>query len=100
MRAHTHWRWRLDEVYVKINGEMRYLWRAVDREGRGAGIPCYQDARQGDGFEIIKKPMKHHGRPQVIVTDGLRAALRGIGNVDRQETGRWLNNLAYATKAS
>ena len=24
MRQHTHWRWHLDEVYVKINGEMRY----------------------------------------------------------------------------
>jgi putative transposase len=35
MRAHTHWRWHLDEVYVKINGEMRYLWRAVDHEGEG-----------------------------------------------------------------
>ena len=33
MRAHTHWKWNLDEVYVKINGEMRYLWRAVDHEG-------------------------------------------------------------------
>jgi len=33
MRAYTHWRWRLDEVYVKINGEMHYLWRAVDHEG-------------------------------------------------------------------
>ena len=33
MRAYTHWRWHLDEVYVKINGEMRYLWRAIDHEG-------------------------------------------------------------------
>ena len=33
MRAHTHWKWHLDEVYVRINGEMRYLWRAVDHEG-------------------------------------------------------------------
>jgi putative transposase len=33
MRAYTHWKWHLDEVYVKINGEMRYLWRAVDHEG-------------------------------------------------------------------
>ena len=29
MRQFTHWKWHLDEVYVKINGEMRYLWRAV-----------------------------------------------------------------------
>jgi putative transposase len=33
MRAYTHWRLHLDEVYVKINGQMRYLWRAVDHEG-------------------------------------------------------------------
>ncbi len=33
MRAHTHWQWHLDEVYVKINGQTRYLWRAVDHEG-------------------------------------------------------------------
>ena len=34
MRVHTHWRWHLDEVYVKINGEMHYLWRAVVHEGK------------------------------------------------------------------
>ena len=33
MRQHTHWRWHLDEVYVRVQGEMRYLWRAVDHEG-------------------------------------------------------------------
>src|SRR3954447_17563186 len=33
MRQHTQWRWHLDEVYVKINGEIHYLWRAVDHEG-------------------------------------------------------------------
>jgi putative transposase len=33
MRAFTHWRWHLDEVYVKITGEMHYLWRAVEHEG-------------------------------------------------------------------
>jgi putative transposase len=30
MRSFTHWRWCVDEVYVKINGEMHYFWRAVD----------------------------------------------------------------------
>ena len=33
MRQHTHWRWHLDEVYVKINGELHYLWHDVDQEG-------------------------------------------------------------------
>ena len=29
----SHWRWHLDEMFVKINGEWHYLWRAVDHEG-------------------------------------------------------------------
>ena len=33
MRQHTHWRWHLDEVYVRVQGEMKHLWRAVDQEG-------------------------------------------------------------------
>ncbi len=33
MRAYARWRWRLDEIYVKINGETHHLWRAVDHEG-------------------------------------------------------------------
>lgn len=32
MRGVKHWRWHLDEMYVKMNGEMVYLWRAVDHE--------------------------------------------------------------------
>ena len=37
MRANTRWRWHLDEVYVKIDGEMRYPWRAMDLEGEALG---------------------------------------------------------------
>ena len=33
MRGFRHWRWHLDEMYVKLNGEMAYVWRAVDHEG-------------------------------------------------------------------
>jgi putative transposase len=33
MRGFRQWKWHLDEVYVKINGEMHYLWRAVDQDG-------------------------------------------------------------------
>ncbi len=33
LRTHSNWQWHLDEVFVKINGETRYLWRAVDHEG-------------------------------------------------------------------
>ena len=33
LRTHSNWQWHLDEVFVKINGETHYLWRAVDHEG-------------------------------------------------------------------
>jgi putative transposase len=29
----SRWRWHLDEVFVRNNGETHYLWRAVDHEG-------------------------------------------------------------------
>jgi putative transposase len=32
-RSYSCWRWHLDEVFVRINGETHYLWRAVDHEG-------------------------------------------------------------------
>jgi len=48
-------------------------------------------------LRFIRKAMKRHGRPKAIVTDGLRsyaAAMKEIGNADRQEVGRWANNRA------
>ena len=33
MRAYIHWRWHVDEVYITVTDERRYLWRAVDHEG-------------------------------------------------------------------
>ena len=52
MRQFTHWKWLLDEVYVKINGEMRYLWRAVDHgcpiPTPMAGLRQYVDGTRGD----------------------------------------------------
>ena len=48
-------------------------------------------------LKFLKKAMKRYGRPETIVTDLLRsyqAAMKVIGNTDRQETGRWLNNRA------
>jgi putative transposase len=97
MRAHTHWRWHLDEVYVKINGEMHYLWRAVDHEGEVLESYASKTRDKAAALAFIKKAMKRHGRPRAVVTDGLRsytAAMNEIGNAEDQEVGRWLNNRA------
>jgi putative transposase len=97
MRAFTHWKWHLDEVYVKINGEMRYLWRAVDHEGEVLESYVTKTRDKAAALKFIKKTMKRHGRTRTIVTDGLRsygAAMKEIGAADRQASGRWLNNRA------
>ena len=97
MRAHSNWRWHLDEVFVKINGETHYLWRAVDHEGEVLESYVTKRRDRKSALKFIRKSMKRYGNPAVIVTDKLRsygAAMKVIGNASRQETGRWQNNRA------
>jgi putative transposase len=97
MRAYSNWQWHLDEVFVKINGETHYLWRAVDHEGEVLESFVTKRRDRKAALEFLRKIMKRRGRPHIFVTDMLRsygAALKIIGNVDKQETGRWLNNRA------
>ena len=97
MCACKHWRWHLDEVYVKINGVTHYLWRAVDHEGEVLESVVTKARDRKAALKFLKKLMKRHGRPEVIVTDRLRsygAALKDLGRGDDREMGRWLNNRA------
>jgi len=97
MHAHSNWQWHLDEVFVKINGETHYLWRAVDHEGEVLESYVTKRRNRKAALKFLRKTMKRFGPPHVIVTDLLRsygAAMKVIGNADRQETGRWLNNRA------
>jgi len=97
LRAYSNWQWHLDEVFVKINGDTHYLWRAVDHEGEVLESFVTKRRDRKAALRFLKKAMKRHGQPHVIVTDKLRsygAAMKVIGNADRQETGRWLNNRA------
>ena len=97
VRGFRQWRWHLDEMYVKLNGEMVYLWRAVDHEGEILESYVTRTRDKSAALAFMKKALKRHGRAEIIVTDGLRsypAAMRELGNLDRQEMGRWKNNRA------
>jgi len=97
MRGFRHWRWHLDEVFVKINGERHYLWRAVDHEGEILESYVTKKCDKSAALAFLKKALKRHGRSETIVTDGLKsypAAMRQLGNLDRREMGRWFNNRA------
>ena len=97
MRAHIQWHWHLDEVYVKINGQMHYLWRAVDHEGEVLESFATKERDKKAALKFMKKLMKRHGCAKTITTDGLRsygAAMKELGIADRQEIGRYANNRA------
>jgi len=93
----SHWRWHLDEMFVKINGERHYLWRAIDHEGEVLESLVTKRRDKKAALRFLRKTMRKHGRTDVFVTDKLRsygAAMKDLGVADRQETGRWQNNRA------
>jgi len=93
----SRWRWHLDEMFVKINGEQHYLWRAIDHEGEVLESFVTRMRDRKAALKFIRKAMKRHGRPDRLVTDRLRsygAALKDAGRGDDREIGRWANNRA------
>ncbi len=82
---------------MKINGEMHYLWRAVDHEGEVLEVFATKRRDRRAALKILKRTMKRYGRPRSIVTGRLRsygAAMKAMGVVERQVCGCWLNNRA------
>ena len=89
--------WHLDEVFVRINGETHYLWRAVDHEGEVLEVFATKRRDRRAALEFLKRALKRYGRPGTIVTDQLRsygAAIKTLSIEGRQQCGRWLNNRA------
>jgi len=82
-------------MYVKLNGEMVYLWRAVDYEGEILESYITKSRDKEAALRFMKKALKRHGSPEAITTDGLgsyRAAMKVLGNTKKQEIRRWANN--------
>ena len=90
--------WHLDEMFLKINGELHYLWRAVDQHGVVLDI-LVQDCRNATAakrfFKRLLAGLKY--KPKRLVTDGLRsygAAHREVLPEVKHRTSRYLNNRA------
>jgi putative transposase len=91
----SNWRWHLDEVFVKINGVKHYLWRAVDYDGEVLESCVTKKRDKKAALMFMKKAMRRHGSPNVIVTDKLRsysAETKELGCLGKQVTERWSNN--------
>ena len=67
MRGYPQWRWDLDEVFVKINGKLCHLWRAVDHEGEVLETVVIAKRDKAATLKSLKRIMKKYGRPRSVV---------------------------------
>lgn len=82
-------------MYVKINGDMHYLGRAVDYEGEILESFVTKTRDKAAALTFMKKAMKRYGKLEAVTTDCLRsykAAMIELGNADKQEVGRGAND--------
>src|SRR5919107_777905 len=90
--------WHLDEVYLRINGVLHYLWRAVDQHGVVLDI-LVQGRRNATAAKRFFKRLRAglNYKPSRIVTDGLRsygvARREALPDVHHRPS-RYLNNRA------
>ncbi len=90
--------WHLDELFVTIHGQRRYLWRAVDQDGDVIDILVQPRRDRHAAERFFRKLLKGQGRePRRLVTDRLRsyaAAHRTIMPSVAHDTSQYANNRA------
>jgi len=69
----SRWRWHLDEVFVRINGQRHYLWRAVDHEGEVLENFVTKTRDHKAALKFLRRMLKRHGSAGEIVRDRLRS---------------------------
>jgi putative transposase len=65
--------WRMDETYIKVKGEWRYLYRAVDKQGQTIDFLLTEQRDQDAALRFFKKAIRRHGVPEKIPIDGSAA---------------------------
>ena len=69
-RPKPHTTWHLDEVYLKIDGRLVYLWRAVDSEGEVLDVLVQTRRNKAAALKLMRKLLKKYGfLPENLVTD-------------------------------
>ncbi len=78
-RLKPHTTWHLDEVYLKIDGRMVYLWRAVDAEGEVLDVLVQSERNKHAALKLMQKLLKKYAFvPEQLVTDDLRSYSAGL----------------------
>jgi transposase-like protein len=88
-RQKPHTTWHLNEVYLKIDGRMVYLWRAVDAEGEVLDVLVQSKRNKHAALKLMRKLLKKYAFvSERLVTDDLRsysAAVHVLGIERRHE---------------
>jgi transposase-like protein len=62
--------WRLDETYIKVKGQWRYLYRAVDKHGQTIDFLLTEHRDTEAALRFLKKAIRRNGLPETITIDG------------------------------
>jgi transposase-like protein len=95
-------RWRMDETYIKVKGQWKYLYRAVDTSGQTIDflLTAKQDATAA--LRFFRKAIRHHNEPEVVTINksGANTAVLATLNADKPDEeaitirqSKYLNNL-------
>ncbi len=71
-------KWHLDEMALKINGEMFVLWRAVDRDGMELDVFLQKRRNKRSAIRFLSRLLGTYPAPRVIVTDKLKSYVKPI----------------------
>jgi putative transposase len=91
-------KWHLDEVFIRINGTIHYLWRAVDQDGNVLDVLVQSRRNATAAKKFFRKLLKGlRYVPRVLVTDKLAsygpARRELMGSVTHRQS-KYLNNRA------
>ena len=92
--------WRMDETYIKVNGQWYYLYRAVDKHGQTIDFLLTEHRDKEAALQFLKKAIRRKGLPETITIDGSdanEAAIKSYneahGTTIRIRQVKYLNNI-------
>ncbi|AJJ61796.1 integrase core domain protein [Yersinia aldovae 670-83] len=95
-------RWRMDETYIKIKDQWKYLYRAVDTSGQTIDFLLTAKRDAAAALRFFRKAIRHHGEPEIVGIDksGANTAALTTLSADKPEEetmtvrqNKYLNNL-------
>jgi putative transposase len=92
--------WRMDETYVKVRGEWKYLYRAVDKDGNTVDFLLRARRNKAAAQRYFEKSIQQNGVPETVTIDKSGANLAALHAVNAERDTpikirqvKYLNNM-------